>query len=123
MVGPRVHRIDGSVEARIDGSVEAVASKLWKISPPIVMRAREAPITATELGDKNRLIAAVAAAWSRNSKEASASSVMEVGNSTEPLPVSCRVAPKEGPSGTGSVVAIPASLYLGDRFWTNHKDH
>ena len=108
MVGHRVHRIDGSVEA--------VASKLWKISPPIVMRAREAPITATELGDKNRLIAAVAAAWSRNSKEASASSVIEVGNSTAITPGSDLASTRKPLSGT-SPTSCDCRAGLRPRRW------
>ena len=67
---------------RIDGPIESIAQRLWKISPPIVPRFREAPITATA-ADENSFQGTDAAPASRCSKRSIASRVNVVGKVRE----------------------------------------
>ncbi len=66
-------------------------SRLWKRRPPIDEASRDAPITATDRGERNVRIAFTAASVSRCSNRSTASSVSRIGNSTSIDPGIARI--------------------------------
>ena len=85
----RVHRVDRPVEPGLDQVVE-------QLTPPMLDASRDAPITATDRGERNIRIASIAAsvlALPRSARRPRSES--EVGNSTSIVPGSARIETRE----------------------------